>query len=479
MQYRDVLPEAYLTTLTRRIGLQPEYATEVFVNPTPREIREMKLVADRESVKALLLPNDDVVMWAGHTCHHGDVMRHFKFKNDECERLMFIPDKIIFYGRNDEDANRAIAQRIKENRILRRWIFSTVADQDGVEYGDEPVSEAINDFQIHGDISKPGTFRVDDIKKFNDPVWKDRVVRLFAKSPIEINLHIINGDEEGRVTLQTKYSIDRVYPNIVAKMKQYVGLQSMAWVSKILGRVPDHSETSLNVLLMGNEGLTPWIVAHRIGHCFFENNNREVNGRFVTSASFLLRTLGSYIATIQPYLREQGLATDASDSEAIIAATAKLLSPFRSARFGHLRDSGEYGVELFAQYLITGRATFLRDWIGGSRWNKPVRSPAEELIMANMRNKGYAVSDLLRSSYADELRVLFNEMKGDPARPRTTKALYAIISDMVENERHLTAPKYDAPKSEHIHHKLDELEDTVNEIFDEILKISRGYFVVL
>ena len=132
--------EAYLTTLSRRYKTEriPNF-TEIFIQPTAREIRDMK--NSGEMVKALLLDNDDVIMWAGHRIHHGDVIAEFDIEQASTANLMLIPGVIIFYGyykgdQMDFERNQSLADKIAQNVILRRWGALAIRDNHDHEYHD-------------------------------------------------------------------------------------------------------------------------------------------------------------------------------------------------------------------------------------------------------------------------------------------------------------------------------------------------------
>ena len=335
------------------------------------------------------------------------------------------------------------------------------------------IEAPIADIDFHGDMNTPGTFRKDDLKKFNDPAWKERVLKLFRNAPVDIYLHIINGDDQGRITRRGPTWTDKVYTNDVSK---YVGIQSARWAESIIG--PVETEGRITVLLFQNEGgarvgLTPWMVGHRIAHCFVERNDREMNDRLRYLSRTLISTLTRLVNALIPLM---GLPLIDLGSEKV-AEIAKHLSTFRSARTENLNNSGEYLVELFTEYLIKGKVEFQREWVGDAKREKVLTDVQQAILDASKTYfRGDRFADLEYPERADEL---FQQMKGNPLRPKTRRQFYAVIEHMIDNELYDMYPKAVWTAAETIHYHLDKAEETLNKTFGEILDEGMGKVVVL
>lgn len=287
----------------------------------------------------------------------------------------------------------------------------------------------IADMSYHGDMETPGTFRNDDLKKFRDPEWKERVVKLFQNGPFDINLHIVNGDAEGKVTKRTKYTIDRVDTKNPSK---YVGLQSPEWAEAILGH-PIDTEGKITAILLQNEGgarvgLTPWMVGHRLAHCFFENNSREVNSALQSTAMMCTRAVSTFFMALSKYFRAYDIEVPDGSEEAV-AFIAKHVSTFRSGRTGNLRNSGEFLVELLASYIMTGKVEFRRDWIEGGPRPKPELTDLQWAIHDTAsRISGTQFSYYLNDYYDAEIDRLFIAPCTPTAPPRLTTGASSLAS---------------------------------------------------
>ncbi len=344
------------------------------------------------------------------------------------------------------------------------------------------ISEApIADFEIAGDLDTQGSFQKDDLKKLRDPAWKERVVRLFQRSPFVINLYIVNGDPEGKIKRTGKNFIDKTNTRDI---KSYVGIQSRAWAAEVLGH--EVGESDISCMLFSNEGsarvgLTPWMVAHRMAHCFIETNTRYANEKLQVTANSVMLTGGSFMLAMDRYINDpkspKYANRDRESDEAMIAKHAAMLSNFRSARTGNLRDSGEYMVELFAQFLINGKVEFKTDWITGPRREPIQHTPLEDAVLRGTKNQGWAFFQYAQHEYA--LEALFKAMKGDPLRPRTKAALQAVVAKMDREGRDHYRPKGDWTAEERMHYKLEEFAATLNEQFTDMLKLAQGSVVVL
>lgn len=337
---------------------------------------------------------------------------------------------------------------------------------------ESPISDI-----THYDMDQEGTFRPDDRKKFQSPEWKERVIRLFRSSPFPITLHLVNGTPDMKVKVTTKYAIDRID---VLDVKNYVGIQSKEKAEAILGKPIDTNGT-ITAIMLQNEGsarvgMTPWMVAHRIAHMFFERNQRDANYEILSRArevNYIVNNLFSFM--------DRNLRVDIDDAEGRIAHFAKLLSSFRSAQTGNLRDSGEYLTELMAEFLIKGRIIFKRDWIDGDPEPETKFSKVERAIIdaaMKSRDGGSIDNYLLRVTKGHRpLNPIFTAMKGDPLRPRTRKELMAIIQHMVDNDR-LVEP---TPKTEgaRIHGYITEYEKRINDEMSRMMEYAIGKVIML
>lgn len=329
-------------------------------------------------------------------------------------------------------------------------------------------------------MDRDGSFRPEDQKKITSTEWRERVIRLFRNSPYDFKLFIVNGDENNKVLMKGKTWIDRLDVS-VNNVKNYVGLHSLQWAESIVGHPLDGH--GITVLMFNNEGservgLTPWIVAHRIAHMFLESNQRAENDQI----NRLSDSLGQALSSLLYYLESQEpFNKTLRYGDADYADIFKALSPFRTARTGNVRDRGEYGVELMTQFLISGKVTFLHDWIKGERVQPHEFSPIEQEIIKVAQTITHDVDTMIlrasRPNRGKDLDLLYTALRGNPIRPRSKEQLRLILDRIVSDDR-MVKP-FPTSNSERQHDRLDNYESKINEIFGNMLKLAVGKVIAL
>jgi hypothetical protein len=247
------------------------------------------------------------------------------------------------------------------------------------------INEApLSDFGVSGDLDQEGGFRSGDLKAVQNPKWIEKAHNIFSKTPFDFNIYIHN-PRDGIETIDGKVMAVRDLDEI----QKYHGLTSMTALSKIIGFTPPKSEQSINVLLLQNEGdervgLTPWIMAHRVAHAILyanrspeQHQNKELT-EFINDFDLMFNQFFRDIRIPMEFFlkdvpREVYNASDTDYAKYMMKHYAKMLGQFKSARDGSIRNSGEFKVECFTQYLVTGKITFNRPEIP----NSP-REPKEE-----------------------------------------------------------------------------------------------------
>ncbi len=157
---------------------------------------------------------------------------------------------------------------------------------------------------------------------------------------------------------------------------------------------------------------------------------------------------------------------------------AKIISPFRTARTGNLRNEGEYMVELMAQYLIEGGVTFNYPVVDVPHGNEKQydRTEQEDAIYASAKETGWS-SDIYTRYIPEMAKDVFKHMKGNPLRPKTTKDVITIWNNMVDGNKF--GPNSRWSKSDKMRYHLKQYEKDINELFTGMLKSSYGKFVVI
>lgn len=330
-------------------------------------------------------------------------------------------------------------------------------------------------------MGTPGTFRKDDLKKFADPIWKDRVLKLFQKAPFDINVHIVNGDENKKVVQASKYGINRVD---TTDIKRYVGIQSKMWAEQIVG--PLDTDGKITVILLQNEGtarvgMTPWMVGHRIAHTFLEANGREANVVLQRDGDQIQITLSRLFNELMKTRKKEGLF-DIEGNDEFITEIGKLILPFRSARTGNLTHSGEISVELMTYYLTTGNVRFKRDWIAGPNFHRELTPLQQEILDYGWNPyKDGALAGRFEYfyEYPEYLDNLYTTMRSSKLRPRTKAKLRDEIKIMIDGELWDNKPNAAWTPSEVYHFHLTDAEKRLERLFQKMLNYTVGKIVVL
>ena len=223
------------------------------------------------------------------------------------------------------------------------------------------------DFDMIGDPDTEGSFRPDDLKKFRNPVWRDKIANAFRKTPYKFNIYMLNG-EGGRVSLKGSDIEVRDLNNL----SKYVGINPMSVVSRLIGKEPPDTEDSITVLMVENEGtnrvgLTPWMLAHRTAHALIYAGQEA--DKSSSQGYFRSQTIQSFYGTMNSLINETARYLEKSqyyqyfdwDSASSSAANvAKAIGKMRSAKTGNLTNISEFYVEIIAQYLVSGKVSFER-----------------------------------------------------------------------------------------------------------------------
>lgn len=189
-------------------------------------------------------------------------------------------------------------------------------------------------FKRVGDFSKKGSFEDEaDRRILSNPAIVERIREKFAGIPQTIDMYFVNvpGETGVRVTRE-------------------LGRISVESAIEFLPRGTSLNPEAITVIYTNNAAddkvpMTPWIIAHRLGHAF-RSGQREKNPAFIAAtASFeaYITRIGICAYDIQRY-----------DEEDITMLCMSLLT-FRSARQGMLRNYREAIYEVLAQYMTTGK----------------------------------------------------------------------------------------------------------------------------
>lgn len=229
------------------------------------------------------------------------------------------------------------------------------------------IEAPLNDFEISGSSDNPGSFRDDDLRAFQNPKWLAKVRSAFSRTPFRINVYAFNGDRRGRVLFHHQMPDGSHHPTnrLVKtthqeKLAAYVGILSLDQFERWFGHAPQDTSTSISVVFLQNEGdgrmpMTPWVLAHRLGHAIAyagDMNNMRNTDLEISRARF--RLLSSF--NNLTYKLFHSLGGDKDDQRSNLA----LVGTTRAIRTGNMINEGEFLIDCVAQYLILGKVVFSR-----------------------------------------------------------------------------------------------------------------------
>jgi hypothetical protein len=215
------------------------------------------------------------------------------------------------------------------------------------------IVEGLIDEAPIGDIhylggEEPASLRASDIGIINNPKAQAKIRRVLDKAPILIHLAFLNHPFE----YHSKYGIGDPAREIVTPKGNLPasGIMTPEQFEQTYGHVIERDPEALTVVFGMNDGddtrpLSPWMIAHRIGHALQEQGRERSRGVFTP-----LLVSFNKIAL--------GLSWDSASMTINVDDLAHALGSWKSARETRLTSSGEFVLETFAQYLIKGRIIF-------------------------------------------------------------------------------------------------------------------------
>ena len=226
--------------------------------------------------------------------------------------------------------------------------------------GGKVLRAALGDFEPIGNFSKSSSFRdPKDRKMISNPKFRDIVAKKFSKTGYDINMYFVNSPNANRHT--------------------EVGAVDLDWVRENLGKSvadkvePNYQEpNNVNIVFTNNKGsarvtMTPWIMAHRMGHAFarFKSSGLQGMERQFRNYHEAVEAINNHfelimqdVYGIKSYNSKGPWGPKERRDQLLMKHLSHAIGTFKSARDNNLRDYFEVYNELFAQYLITGSITF-------------------------------------------------------------------------------------------------------------------------
>jgi hypothetical protein len=126
---------------------------------------------------------------------------------------------------------------------------------------------------------------------------------------------------------------------------------------------PSPGEQDITILFVGNAAaervpLTPWTIAHRIGHSFAATFRKKYNDNSIKYFEkeindSLIGLLKAYGVDTEKYNRFSSVGSVIFSNDYVIRNLLESIGKFRSARMKKLPRTGEFIYECFAQYLLS------------------------------------------------------------------------------------------------------------------------------
>ena len=200
------------------------------------------------------------------------------------------------------------------------------------------------DYQPLGDFNSPGPFRNQlDKKLVTHPAAISKVYKFFENNEFDFRIFVCNISGTGKHAESGAASPE--------KIKQIFGEEA----EKILTNHDD----AITIIFVGNSGadrmpLTPWMMAHRLGHAF-QANNRIQNNNY--SWKYAEETL---FENVNKIIREWYVTSNKyyANMNDLYCGLFNAIGTQRSSHTGEINRSYEFMYEIFAQYLQSGKITF-------------------------------------------------------------------------------------------------------------------------
>lgn len=216
-----------------------------------------------------------------------------------------------------------------------------------IDISQEALGEApLADYEPMGNFEKPGPFRGADKKLIPHPTNKLKTAEFFEQTPYDFRLFFSNIPGTGRYS-----EYGPMEPRVIQEIFKDAAEQILAG-----------AENAITVVFVGNKGdskvmLTPWMMAHRIGHAVQAGTRlaggrgawREAENHFFRGINQLLKDF---------YGKGSNNRYDSDANWAMSREYAALFNAIgtqRSSRTGQIKRPYEFLYELFAQYLGTGK----------------------------------------------------------------------------------------------------------------------------
>jgi hypothetical protein len=184
------------------------------------------------------------------------------------------------------------------------------------------------------------------------PSGVEKIKNLWSKLPEDVDMYLVSNKEGWKHTEVGQVSYEFVRDELKLN-------------------IPINSD-NITIIYTNNKGsekvpATAWTLAHRFGHALRRQRGYNINPMYKIvddSVNELVErvALNLYGRNIKSSAEIRSLETFRNDKEQIKKSVCNALGTFRSAREKILRNSAEFTNELVAQYIITGKIQFNKEY---------------------------------------------------------------------------------------------------------------------
>ena len=315
---------------------------------------------------------------------------------------------------HDDFRNRGIAKSMYDFLKSEGYVINRSHDQTKAGAGfwdkhrgedeyvwEEEVDEmALKQFTPLGDFNKPGPFRGVDKRLVPHPTNQLKTQKFFEQTPYDFRLFFSNIPGTG------KYS--ETGPVNTQQLVQMFGEDNAQ-------QILDGSDDTITVVFVGNSGdskvmMTPWIMAHRIGHAIQAGARRgDRNGTWTAAEQHFFQGINNLLvdfygrSNINQNARTHFNTAYAKEYNALFNA----IGTQRSSRNNQITRPYEFMYELFAQYLGTGKITLnplpKKQGYGRQAWGK---STKELRMQPSMHDESEYTTEVL----ARDMELMFDDV---------------------------------------------------------------------
>ena len=265
---------------------------------------------------------------------------------------------------------------------------------------DEVDEMALKQFTPVGDFNKPGPFKGVDRRLVPHPTNQLKTAKFFEQTPYDFRLFFSNIPGTGKYSETGSVNSQQ--------LQQMFG-------DDVAHQIMDDSDDAITVVFVGNSGdskvmMTPWIMAHRIGHAIQAGQRRgDRNETWKAAEQHFFQGVNNLLVDfygrneINQNARTHFNTSHAKEYNALFNA----IGTQRSSRTNKITRPYEFLYELFAQYLGTGKITLnplpQEKGYGRQAWGRHTKS-------LNMRHDMKDESEYTTEVLARDMELMFDDV---------------------------------------------------------------------